>query len=98
MAENLELEELDQLVRSPGWARFRAMVDAQWGPSSEWFLGELDKVLGSDDARSTEHFRQIRAAQREIQKVLQLVPHRLELLTRPTPSSDTSAGSRRGLL
>lgn len=98
MAENHELEALDQLVNSEGWALFRGMVDKQWGPSSDWFLGELDKALAVDGQAGTDHFRQVRAAQREIQKVMGLVPHRIaQIKASQTPSGD-SAQSRRGVL
>lgn len=98
MAENHELEALDQLVNSEGWTLFRAMVDKQWHPSSQWFLDQLDKALAADGLSGTEQFRQVRAAQREIQKVMNCVPLRIaQIKASQTPSGD-SAQSRRGVL
>lgn len=99
MAENHELEALDQLVNSDGWKLFQAMVDKQWGPASSWFLGQLDDALKRDDKAGTDHFRQVRAAQREIQQVMQMVPHRISALkTVSLPPSGDFVGSRRGPL
>lgn len=99
MAENHELEALDQLVNSDGWKLFAGMVDKQWGPSSEWFLGELDKALSHDDRSGTEHFRQVRASQREIQRLMQMVPQRIKTLKDASVrSSGDFVGSRRGPL
>jgi len=99
MAENHELEALDALVNSDGWKRFVSMVDAQWGPSSEWFLEQLDKALAVDGSGGTDHFRQVRSAQREIQKVMQMPSHRLaQIKAGSTKPSGEYVGSRRGLL
>ena len=99
MADNVELEALDQLVNSEGWKLFVGLVNKQWHPSSEWFLGQLDDALKTDDVKGTEHFRQVRASQREVQKVLQLPQQRLEQLKRASqPSSPDFVGSRRGPL
>lgn len=97
MAENSELEDLDQLVSSPGWQRFVAMVNEQWAAGAEWFLKELDTALGTDDATGHTHFRQVRASQREIQKVLRMVPDRIKALKQPEPSKDSVMSRRGGL-
>lgn len=99
MAENPELEALDQLVHSEGWKRFTDMVDQQWGPSSAWFLEQLDKALAVDGQGGTDHFRQVRSAQREIQKVMQMPAQRIaKIKTASQQPSGDFVGSRRGPL
>ena len=99
MAEDDELEALDQLVNSEGWKLFAGMVDKQWGPSSEWFLGQLDEALKTDDKAGTEHFRQVRASQKSVQLVMQMVPQRIKALKDASVrSSGDFVGSRRGPL
>lgn len=97
MPENSELEDLDQLVASPGWQRFVAMANEQWAASSEWFLNELDQALKTDDTAGHTHFRQVRAAQREIQKVLRMVPERIKALKQPEKPADPVMSRRGGL-
>lgn len=96
MAENDEREDLDALVRHPGWARFTDMVNSQWSASSEWFLEQLDNALKTDNPNGHEHFRQIRASQREIQKALKMPSDRIKALeTKEVPQY---VASRRGSL
>ena len=94
MSENSELEDLDQLVHMPGWGRFLSMVDHDWGRGSERFMDAVTNAARGDNVHLQDHLRQILAAQREIQQVMQLVPNRIKHLKQPEM---VAAGqSRRG--
>ena len=94
MSENAELEDLDQLVNSAGWARFVDMVNEQWGRGSDRFMSAVTDAARGDNVHLQDHLRQILAAQREIQAVMQIPQNRLKLLKQPQM---VAAGqSRRG--
>lgn len=99
MAENAELEDLDQLVTCPGWGRFLKMVDQQWGAAGERYTQAITNAarIGAD-ADAMSQLRQIVAAQREIQTVMQMIPNRLHRLkqVKQAQSVPELAGSRRG--
>lgn len=99
MAENVELEALDQLLHSEGWKILTSVVAKEWG--NEEGGGAYFAKAVSDAVKelngATEHLRQICAAQREIQRVMSWPSKRVELLhlaaQRPSESP-----SRRGTL
>lgn len=98
MAENTEYEDLDQLVNTRGWARFVQMVNKQWGRESDAFHDAIEQAARGDNVHLQDHLRQILAAQREIQKVLQLPQNRLNILKGGQPMEREYVGSRRGSL
>lgn len=101
MPENVELEALEQLVACPGWSQFQGMVAKEWGTSEgggSMFLKAVTDVMRLESAESSAQLRQIITAQREIQKVMQIVPARLALLKRGGVSSGDTIQSRRGAL
>lgn len=66
-----ELDELQQFVQSPGFARFLAHVDREWGEAAQ--IRMIDGVLreltpGNTDAEMTT-VSQIRAAASQIHKI-----------------------------
>lgn len=99
-----EQEDLDQLLSSAGWQRFRKMVEQQWGSSEgsgERFINQMTAVAKSDDASALPMMRQIIAAQREIQGVMRWPNLRLEQIKRTAVPADSDATaltefSRRG--
>lgn len=102
MAENPELEALDQLVSCPGWTLFQSMVNKEWGTTEgggATFINAVSNAAKLGDADATAQLRQIICAQREIHKVMQLVPQRLALLKRSSAEHPHEyVGSRRGSL
>lgn len=100
-----EQEDLDQLVNSAGWQRFRQMVEQLWGSAEgggDRFIGQMTQVaMSTDDAVAMGQMRQIIAAQREIQGVMRWPKMRLEQITRTAVPADSDATpltefSRRG--
>lgn len=99
MSENSELEDLEQLVSLPGWARFAEMVDKQWGAAG---LRYTEAVSGAArieaDANAMNILRQVIIAQREIQNVLGMVGHRIKTLKQHAKEPALVGQSRRGSL
>lgn len=97
-----EQEDLDQLLNSAGWQRFRQMVEQQWGSAEgggDRFIGQMTAVaMSTDDALAMGQMRQIIAAQREIQGVMRWPKTRLEQIKRTAAPADSDAAplSRRG--
>ena len=96
MDDTAELDDLDHLTHSPGWARFVAMVEQQWGRTSDRFFEAVEKAAKGDNPHAQDHLRQILAAQREIAAVMQMPANRLKLLKQP--QLVTVGQSRRGTL
>ena len=94
MAENAELENLDQLVNSPGWTLFQQMVDKEWGRTGDRYIDAVTNAARGEDTAAVGILRQILAAQREIGIVMAMVPNRIKMLKLQQP---VGAGqSRRG--
>ena len=69
--DNSEREDLDALVRSPGWARFVAHVEKEWGTAEHgggaYFTMAARKASDqTDDATALAYLRQICVAQKQI--------------------------------
>jgi len=94
MAENSELEDLEQLVSLPGWARFVEMVDRQWGTAGDRYKDAIVTAARGEDANAISQLRQIIAAQREIQLVMGIPDYRIKQLAKPEPA--LVGQSRRG--
>lgn len=97
MAENPELEDLDQLVNSAGWRRFTDMVEQQWGRGGDRFIDAVTNAAKGENQHAQDHLRQIIAAQREIQAVMALVPNRVKLLKGSEQPQLVGASRRGGL-
>lgn len=96
MAENTELEDLDHLVHSPGWQRFTAMVEKEWGYASDRYIRGISDAARADNQHGMDHLRQMIACQREIQHVMQMIPLRLKALQGAEKPELAVVGSRRG--
>jgi hypothetical protein len=95
-----EYEDLDALVRSSGWQRFKAYTAEQWGtPSAGGGSGFQLAVRASAaehaDADAIAKLRQVVAAQREIQGLITEFEKRVEQV-RPQEQRLSAVGSRRG--
>lgn len=104
MAENVELEALDQLISLEGWQRFRNLVAEEWGTpengGGSQFLAAVKAAAALNDADATAQLRQIIVAQREIHKIMEMIPQRVAQMKRTKlgPESDAAPLSRRGAL
>jgi hypothetical protein len=99
--DGLEYEEYDDLVRSVGWARFRAYVESLWGApgtsNGEMFRNAVASAASETaDADATAKLRQIIAAQREIQRIMAHPAKRVQDLKPRELRPDEFVGSRRG--
>lgn len=99
-----EREDLDALIQSAGWQRFKQMVDKLWGTAEgggERFVTQMTAVAKStDDATALPIMRQIIVAQREIHAVMNWPAEQAERLKKAEPKADSDAKpltqSRRG--
>jgi hypothetical protein len=97
-----ELEDLDALLRHPGWGRFVAYVTQEWGSDEGGGLrfkqGAKKAANNTEDAMALSHLRQIMAAQSEIHRLIAWAGERVAHLkaTEPGPDSDGVPLSRRG--
>lgn len=92
-----ELEDLDQLIHSAGWGRFVEMVDKQWGRGSDAYHDAVENAARGDNIHLQDHLRQILAAQREIAKVMEMVPQRLKQLKGAAQPALVGVSRRGGL-
>lgn len=99
--ENTEYEDLDALLSSPGWERFKAYVKSEWGPEGVQFTRALALAADTiDDPTAMAKFRQVLVAQKACMSVLEWLPARVTHLkaTELKPESDALPMSRRGTL
>lgn len=97
MSENAEVEDLEQLMACPGWARFVDMTEKQWGRNSETFHDAVENAAKGDNVHLSDHLRQILTAQREIMKLLDLPAQRLKLLKGASARPELVVSRRGGL-
>lgn len=99
-----EREELDELVKSPGWARFVAHVEKEWGTAEHgggaYFTMAARKASDqTDDATALAYLRQICVAQKQIHGLLAWVYGSLKDATKHDQELATTGApdySRRG--
>jgi hypothetical protein len=102
MADVQEFEDLDELMRSAGWQRFKAYTAEQWGTPSagggaRFQLAVRASAAENADADAIAKLRQVVAAQREIQGLITEFEKRLDAV-RPQENRLAAVGSRRGPL
>lgn len=80
-------EDLDHLVHSPGWMRFLAHVEQEWGTREKGggarftqAAREAADIHAKDVA--VDHLRQIMAAQREVHNLIAWVDETLKQTTK----------------
>lgn len=100
--DTTEYEDLDALIRSSGWQRFKAYVAEQWGTPSagggaRFQLAVRASAAEQADADAIAKLRQVVAAQREIQGLITEFEKRLDVL-KPHEQRLAAVGSRRGSL
>lgn len=97
-------EDLDALVKSPGWLRFLAHVEQEWGTRTKGGGAHFTSAARhaadqTDDQRALSHLRQICVAQKEIHTVIQWVYDALkgeEKAERELATAGPTDYSRRG--
>lgn len=69
-----EFEDLDALIRSAGWLRFKAYVAAQWGTPEHGggarFQAAVAQASNQSDADAIAQLRQVVVAQKQIQGLI----------------------------
>ena len=95
---NEQAQMLEALLTSPGWRAFREHVYQEWGPSGEKYQAELDKALDltNNDAAASQA-RQIKAAQKAIQHLLEWPADELGRLKRAERPVEPVMSRRGGL-
>jgi hypothetical protein len=103
MSEPTEREDLEQLVTSPGWLRFRQHVENEWG--SDGCIRQIDKAISgvavNDEAAARESVIQIRTIARVIRAIVEWPNTRAKMLTETERQRRTEYSqplSRRGTL
>jgi hypothetical protein len=84
-----EIDDLQQFVQSPGYARFKTFFEDAWGDSA--CIARIDRALtelkpGDQDAEDLTVL-QIRAAAREIRKLVHWPEQRIDQLKGAKPKS-----------
>lgn len=95
----MELEDLDALIKSPGWVRFVAYVNGEWGSDGVLFQNAITAAANvADDPIATAKLRQVLVTQREVKKLIAWLPARIAQLraTALSPGSDAVATQARG--
>ena len=80
-------EDLDHLVHSPGWQRFLAHVQKEWGTrdaggGARFTMAASQAVNIGDEINAVNHLRQICVAQREIHNLMAWVETTLKDATK----------------
>jgi hypothetical protein len=96
-----ELNDWRDLVQSPGWARLSEYVAQEWGldeASGVLFRQAVRNVADDpNDAGMAAKLRQVLAAQKAVQTLMQVPAHRLAALKQP-PGHNPDHQGRRGAL
>jgi hypothetical protein len=94
-----ETEDLDALLRSPGWLRFSRHAEVEW---HEKFADKVKSAIGdTDDAAALAKLRQVTVAKDSIERLLRWPKDRLSELQRTADAHDKETRvplSRRGSL
>ena len=92
-----ELEDLDQLVNSDGWARFSKMVQDTYGRTSDRFFNAVTAAAAGDNPHAQDHLRQIIAEQRGAIEAAAMPAARIKALKQASQQpAHAYVGSRRG--
>lgn len=101
MSDASEREDLEQLMLHPGWLRYRAYVESQWGADA--CIQKIDTALSTlergDQQAANETVTQIRARAREAQRLLMWPRERVNtLMAMESQRKQEPTYSRRGTL
>ena len=97
MTDSRELEDLDGLIQHPGWTRYKALFDAEWGAAGARFTTALDQMANdTDKVRAADNMQRVIWVRKEMTNFLRSVEQRVtELRHRAEP---VATMSRRGVL
>jgi hypothetical protein len=97
MVDDNERREWTDLTQSPGWSRLVALAQAEWTGAA--FVAQVERLTDKpDDAMSLAQLRQMMAAKRAVERVLNLPKERLNYVARQTAADEANSHSRRGPL
>ena len=94
-----EAEDLEDLLRHPGWALLMRYVEQEWSTKFEQHV--LSAVNDRDDAMALSKLRQITVAKQAVQTLMQWPSERLrhvQATTTARAQEQTTPLSRRGTL
>lgn len=95
---DMDIESLASLLEHPGWRLFVEHVQREWGSGGQAYAMELDKALDLvNDAAAASHARQIRAAQRVIERLIRWPSEELQRLRGREQQRDQTISRRGGL-
>ena len=78
-------EDLDNLVKSPGWKRLKAWAQSEW---SDRLLTHTEQAANTaDDVQALNKLRQVIAARRAVEMVLGWPDEQIKRLDAPAPHS-----------
>jgi hypothetical protein len=96
MLDDNERREWTDLTQSPGWAKLVALAQAEWTGAA--FVAQVERLTDKpDDAVALAQLRQMMAAKRAVERVLNLPKERLNYVARLASQEDAGT-SRRGPL
>lgn len=95
MSDSAELEDLDALVRSAGWARLKDYVVQEWRTRMDAKVRAA--VSSPDDLLAMRHLQQVVVAKEAVEQIMGWPEERLNAIRR-TQTHDVVNFSRRGSL
>lgn len=97
MADSSEIEQLEALITSEGYHRWREHIVREWGPAGERYQQAVRTAAAKDDATAMHHLKAVLFAQTEIEKLLLWPIERLREI-RQAATVGMGGPSRRGTL
>lgn len=93
-----ELEDLDTLLGSPGWARVQAQCQAEWGRTGTRYLDLLEKMANTQDrVQAADEIQRVIWVRKEIEAFFASVVSRHQHLKNQRVPQESGV-SRRGVL
>lgn len=92
-----ELDDLQNLIKSPGWLRVKAFGEGEWSDNITRHIGQA--ADDRDDVMALQKLRQVLAAQKAILRLLAWPEERIQALEQQTARERAPmTQSRRGTL
>ena len=96
MSDATELDDLDALLTSPGWARFSAHLIAEWGPAGQRYQQAVKLAASKAGDDAVHQLRAVLFAQDELAKLLMWPAEQLSKLRMRGTGPMSLSDSRRG--
>lgn len=100
MSDPAELSELESILTSGGWARFKAYCEKEWGPAGETYQAALNRALSGPlgtEVESVHRMKNVAYAQEAVRAMLQWPAMRIAQIQGRVDRAEAAGGpSRRG--